>query len=170
MRCDLSLKVCICSSDKFQSLLGFLMRCDIVVWSEFINRERVSIPAGFSDALRPYEIGKRVTAMGQFQSLLGFLMRCDGSSSIVIQFSLRFQSLLGFLMRCDVYQMQESERSYGVSIPAGFSDALRLSESNDLPCSFILFQSLLGFLMRCDIGITRSGDLTHFRFNPCWVF
>ena len=84
----------------------------------------VSIPAGFSDALR-----RRSSSYGSrlimFQSLLGFLMRCDGAAFQMIGFDEVFQSLLGFLMRCD------------------FSDA-KVGPLSDM------FQSLLGFLMRCD--------------------
>ena len=36
----------------FQSLLGFLMRCDRPVNSDLVTYAGVSIPAGFSDALR----------------------------------------------------------------------------------------------------------------------
>ena len=85
----------------------------------------VSIPAGFSDALRPVCATTRAATPVRFQSLLGFLMRCDfmkySNSGCVMQ----FQSLLGFLMRCD--------RTTGLSQPGEG-----------------LFQSLLGFLMRCD--------------------
>ena len=56
-----------------------------------------------------------------------------------------------------------------VSIPAGFSDALRHR------ASFIYmydtkFQSLLGFLMRCDPEIRTAVDAAYDGFNPCWVF
>ena len=37
----------------------------------------VSIPAGFSDALRRYRLPRKGSSMKEFQSLLGFLMRCD---------------------------------------------------------------------------------------------
>ena len=37
----------------------------------------VSIPAGFSDALRLYGAMCAGPVAGGFQSLLGFLMRCD---------------------------------------------------------------------------------------------
>ena len=61
----------------FQSLLGFLMRCDEMV----LRRRRGNT---------------------EFQSLLGFLMRCD----VYVDYDAtdadsEFQSLLGFLMRCD---------------------------------------------------------------------
>ena len=40
-----------------------------------------------------------------------------------------FQSLLGFLMRCDSVVSFHNVRSHAVSIPAGFSDALRLDRT-----------------------------------------
>ena len=41
-----------CAAMKFQSLLGFLMRCDIRSSGGRSLHLRVSIPVGFSDALR----------------------------------------------------------------------------------------------------------------------
>ena len=41
------------SFSAFQSLLGFLMRCDLIYRTPIIIIIIVSIPAGFSDALRP---------------------------------------------------------------------------------------------------------------------
>ncbi len=63
----------------------------------------------------------------QFQSLLGFLMRCDNNKTMKAEYvRMMFQSLLGFLMRCDrTYRLPHGYRGR-VSIPAGFSDALRL--------------------------------------------
>ena len=134
----------------FQSLLGFLMRCDPALL-DVRTWNKVSIPAGFSDALRPTAISGFAFG-GLFQSLLGFLMRCDPPvAALSIPTSVRFQSLLGFLMRCDFrnklcqdylstafqsllgFLMRCDARYAGcstglstVSIPAGFSDALRL--------------------------------------------
>ena len=62
---------------EFQSLLGFLMRCDTFRDSGFVALNEVSIPAGFSDALRHDEAEPHGYASDWFQSLLGFLMRCD---------------------------------------------------------------------------------------------
>ena len=59
-----------------------------------------------------------------FQSLLGFLMRCDFTLVVWINKE-KFQSLLGFLMRCDSNHKHDKNPFYDVSIPAGFSDALR---------------------------------------------
>ena len=101
MRCDNLSTHDYGGDHKFQSLLGFLMRCDlrsvrIVIW-----------------------IAER------FQSLLGFLMRCDEPAAKLCIFGCGFQSLLGFLMRCDSKNGHVvTVRGY-VSIPAGFSDALR---------------------------------------------
>ena len=44
-----------------------------------------------------------------------------------------------------------------VSIPAGFSDALRRDCSEIKLDGVTGFQSLLGFLMRCDPGALSSG-------------
>ena len=71
-------------------------------------------------------------------------------------------------MRCDANVMARVVPLAVVSIPAGFSDALRLEPSLRSGTVF-MFQSLLGFLMRCDS--TESINSYHFnRFNPCWVF
>ena len=77
------------------------MRCDQLL--KKCGREDfwVSIPAGFSDALRP-EFTFFPDALMMFQSLLGFLMRCDDMCINNNRYTYKFQSLLGFLMRCDV--------------------------------------------------------------------
>ena len=126
MRCDVSPLGKFAMSPVFQSLLGFLMRCDCPQSPERTQPIAVSIPAGFSDALRLFLRIRTLPRSGTFQSLLGFLMRCDvifGSSSFPISM---FQSLLGFLMRCDVIDVTFVTKCY------------------------LKFQSLLGFLMRCD--------------------
>ena len=68
--------VCLRKTAMFQSLLGFLMRCDIN------GTEAASYTVSF-------------------QSLLGFLMRCDSLADPTDSQDAAFQSLLGFLMRCD---------------------------------------------------------------------
>ena len=42
----------------------------------------VSIPAGFSDALRHGRMSASKLLLRLFQSLLGFLMRCDSSQRV----------------------------------------------------------------------------------------
>ena len=81
-----------------------------------------------------------------------------------------FQSLLGFLMRCDDGIELWEGSAVAVSIPAGFSDALRHHGfcKFGTPCS--MFQSLLGFLMRCDRRAALVIDVPDRGFNPCWVF
>ena len=105
----------------------------------------VSIPAGFSDALRPHYGVIKEHRIIEFQSLLGFLMRRD-------------IELNGNVLLNDT-----------VSIPAGFSDALRLGCLTLSDPSTTMFQSLLGFLMRCDV-IMPPDMFRCYRFNPCWVF
>ena len=53
MRCDLTLaERYLKMAEQFQSLLGFLMRCDMRSSGRHSPGQLVSIPAGFSDALR----------------------------------------------------------------------------------------------------------------------
>ena len=47
------------------------------------TKRYVSIPVGFSDALRLEETNREVFGRESFQSLLGFLMRCDFKIPIV---------------------------------------------------------------------------------------
>ena len=56
-----------------------------------------------------------------------------------------------------------------VSIPAGFSDALRLKKGDTVTVFLPEFQSLLGFLMRCDLSKGSMRKAMN-GFNPCWVF
>ena len=125
MRCDDGDDSTHWFSNWFQSLLGFLMRCDskneflisyvfeVSIPAGFSNALRpggpsssrhfiqvVSIPAGFSNALR-LDVAESVASADAFQSLLGFLMRCDKTFTIRADTLETFQSLLGFLMRCD---------------------------------------------------------------------
>ena len=86
----------------FQSLLGFPMRCDIPLNDRFEGCEGVSIPIGFSNALRLNETASNGTDTNEFQSLLGFPMRCDDAETGKMPTQTEpFQSLLGFPMRCD---------------------------------------------------------------------
>jgi len=86
----------------------------------------VSIPGGFSGALRRQQCRERSFNHTRFQSLAGFLVHCDIAGIAAY--------LLIFL----------------VSIPGGFSGALRHYPGTawaNLPTSF---QSLAGFLVHCD--------------------
>ena len=49
--------------------------------------------------------------------------------------------------------VKDSPEHQYVSIPAGFSDALRLGPILYVLSPSFMFQSLLGFLMRCDHSI-----------------
>ena len=110
----------------------------------------VSIPAGFSDALRLSGRHRAMADAARFQSLLGFLMRCDETHEKQDSVLPGFQSLLGFLMRCDTLPAAHRCLEDTVSIPAGFSDALRQNAAFTSLMPY-RFQSLMGFLMRCDI-------------------
>ena len=149
------------------------MRCDVESRNQGGTKDKVSIPAGFSDALRPdcglgmYEQDITVSIPAGFSDALRPDYVFDEFGLVV------FQSLLGFLMRCDCLCLIDVQICALVSIPAGFSDALRLNPRHcsatgvvSIPAGFsdalrqgtditdlkleVKFQSLLGFLMRCD--------------------
>ena len=61
----------------------------------------------------------------RFQSLAGFLVRCDSKSLDISINQIQFQSLAGFLVRCDLRRSSCSDPIWIVSIPGGFSCALR---------------------------------------------
>ncbi len=112
----------------FQSLMGFPMRCDYTapnsrdpqdrsfnpLWvfqcaatlpltNGTTLRSRLSIPYGFSNALRLAVDDRKRTMELDFQSLMGFPMRCD--------------------LPLKIFLMQPLH----LSIPYGFSNALRQS-------------------------------------------
>ena len=128
----------------FQSLLGFLMRCDTPVTAILVLRQRVSIPAGFSDALRQRACVCvcRVLAV-----------------SIPAGFSdaLRHHDLI-----------MKAVRQY-VSIPAGFSDALRRCEDMSTGCiNIVSIPAGFSDALRPVVSIEFRGTIEG--FNPCWVF
>ena len=130
----------------FQSLLGFLIRCDIAKGTTRTEYMYVSIPIGFSNTLRHPTRTRCGRDVNQFQSLLGFLIRCDYAIRDLLPVLTLFQSLLGFLIRCDAGWMDTRNcRGDRVSIPIGFSNTLRHS------------------MIRRLIDIIAS-------FNPYWVF
>ena len=106
----------------------------------------VSIPAGFSDALRPYLEGNTPPFTG------------------LVSIPAGFSDALRHRRNCAIFS------SVSVSIPAGFSDALRHIAYATERIAYQEFQSLLGFLMRCDMLSIRGFSVTIISFNPCWVF
>ena len=146
----------ISSTYHFQSLLWFSDALRQLFECISQGEKEVSIPVGFSDALRQ---DMPFSSMGlRFQSLLGFLMPCDGCNrSAQVTPDRQFQSLLGFLMPCDWNGCRRSSKPSGVSIPVGFSDALRPPGWWQLEHDKNTFQSLLGFLMPCDMIVKLYG-------------
>jgi hypothetical protein len=144
---------------------------DYKIYVAIFTQTYVSIPYGFSNALRLTFIYVSVHAKTKFQSLMGFPMRCDprgsGGQNDVVAL---FQSLMGFPMRCDLSLNQVKHIDSIVSIPYGFSNALRLVTVTVVPAAAMLFQSLMGFPMRCDNSIDSSCNGFIYCFNPLWVF
>ena len=79
----------------------------------------------------------------------------------------RFQSLLGFLMRCDEVESSILQYAYTVSIPAGFSDALRPDARFSVHPMYVSIPAGFSDALRHGSAIH---NLAYPRFNPCWVF
>ena len=162
----------------FQSLLGFLIRCNKGALLERDWAIHVSIPIGFSNPLQQGSSSMESGGSTEFQSLLGFLIRCNAVMASIgmhmgpnkfqslLGFLIRcnktnpngldartrvFQSLLGFLIRCNTCGTIPATRTSDVSIPIGFSNPLQPSRRWPGTTPVSRFQSLLGFLIRCNI-------------------
>ena len=129
----------------------------------------VSIPAGFSDALRRVLCDQRVFYL--IVSIpAGFsdaLRRMNISPSVCVL--LMFQSLLGFLMRCDMAMNFSAGEVLEVSIPAGFSDALRLTSTAMNPV-VVKVSIPAGFSDALRPHTLTTSEMPAHSFNPCWVF
>ena len=156
----------------FQSLAGFLGRCDLKYCMAMRPRRlEVSIPGGFSWSLRHCLIHRPKALNKLFQSLAGFLGRCDVSANCRVRLiAVPFQSLAGFLGRCDRSDYIDAAVDVLVSIPGGFSWSLRHWIGEDSPGEGPSFQSLAGFLGRCDAKIEQAIADGKMSFNPWRVF
>ena len=147
------------------------MRCDVLVLSHLLQYWFVSIPIGFSNALRPTAITSFHPGLlicfnpyWVFQCAATTSNRCSWPSC-----STSFQSLLGFPMRCDRFDGRGLNAITSVSIPIGFSNALRQSGI----VALLIFSEVsipIGFSnalrpYRPPLRIPMRGG-----FNPYWVF
>ena len=150
------------------------MRCDTAISTAVAPAATVSIPIGFSNALRlavsrdPLRIGTSFNPYWVFQCAATMWLRLYTQPiyevSIPIGFSNALRRCCCCLVRsnCQVsipigfsnalrhthrYEARDSRRR--VSIPIGFSNALRQYWIYNTRY-FTQFQSLLGFPMRCD--------------------
>ncbi len=144
----------------FQSLSGFLYRCDGGTVPELNSVTVVSIPIGFSLSLRPYLSTTTFSSISLVSIPIGFSLSLRlGQWFIYPESLLKFQSLSGFLYRCDSISGSSSARYSYVSIPIGFSLSLRPTL---IPApvrgAITRFQSLSGFLYRCDTGSATVAD------------
>ena len=79
------------------------MRCDLQNLSSSKMSPKVSIPAGFSDALRPECLSLPALTYPIVVSIpAGFSDALRHIERHAVSWRNEFQSLLGFLMRCDV--------------------------------------------------------------------
>ncbi len=125
---------------------------------------------------------------------MGFPMRCDESPGFILKQSLSFNPLWVFQCAATIYPICLRCANITVSIPYGFSNALRriidiVPDNLDrvsIPYGFSnalrrdcfgcyeqevkMFQSLMGFPMRCDLISQPVGCKRFLSFNPLWVF
>jgi hypothetical protein len=87
--------------EMFQSLSGFLARCDS---HPCMGRHRQK------HCFNPCRVFSLVATMNGIDYQVPYI---------------GFQSLSGFLARCDIMAAQDVNAKYGVSIPVGFSRSLR---------------------------------------------
>ena len=153
MRCDETYFCFQCGAETFQSLAGFLVRCDLGV-ERFMDMKgiQVSIPGGFSCALRlifpskPQQAVIDVSIPGGFSCALRPNMK--GSQGGLIS-GVSIPGGFSCALRLRQCRCEESNLAI-VSIPGGFSCALRLPGSENIMIHWSKFQSLAGFLVRCD--------------------
>ncbi len=133
-------------SARFQSLSGFLGRCNPVA-------------------------DEAVLADDRFQSLSGFLGRCNRISCLGwSRDSPCFNPYRVFSGAATSNHISRVTGSQFVSIPIGFSRALQLVAGDDGDGSSDAFQSLSGFLGRCNHADQRFCRRRKKCFNPYRVF
>ena len=86
----------------FQSLAGFLARCDQTTRQVAKRIKAVSIPGGFSGSLRPVAKKRTLPSRLCFNPWRVFWLVATQCLSAHGQSSQQFQSLAGFLARCDI--------------------------------------------------------------------
>ncbi len=135
----------------FQSLSGFLYRCDIRDGGGVAQQVLVSIPIGFSLSLRR-PCGRRGCSRSRLVSIpIGFSLSLRrGGDQPSRSASFAFQSLSGFLYRCDSSHAPPISMSVLFQSLSGF--LYRCDEViGEHPIHGSRFQSLSGFLYRCDL-------------------
>ena len=173
--------------------MGFPMRCDSVLivrinilpgfnplwvfqcaatrdWVISIPHAEVSIPYGFSNALRRVLFWPLHSLHFYVSIPYGFsnALRRGKSFRLPVKFDVSIP--YGFSNALRPIINGRISNWYSVSIPYGFSNALRHRAygREDLPeCAF---QSLMGFPMRCDLHLFFHPSTGSACFNPLWVF
>ena len=168
-------------NERFQSLSGFQVRCNLLrVSSTYMDRkvsipigfssslqhslcncsdsppDHVSIPIGFSSSLQLGQDHREERDCSEFQSLSGFQVRCNFAPG------LRSSVLLGRFNPYRVFKFvatatsrkATNEPGSPVSIPIGFSSSLQLPKPSGAVPSSLWFQSLSGFQVRCNIYLS----------------
>ena len=138
---------------KFQSLMGFPMRCDIVMSSGHDSSDICFNPLWvFQCAVTRCIVTCLSESGSQFQSLMGFPMRCDLTSSYQMNnLIISFNPLWVFQCAVTIYPCM---LPYVIKICFNplwvFQCAVTLIMVYQITIAQNSFQSLMGFPMRCD--------------------
>ena len=158
-------------TNKFQSLSGFQVHCNVAEPLACVVPNRVSIPIGFSSALQcPPELDVITNRIG-FNPYRVFKCIAILIESRILLFISMFQSLSGFQVHCNhATELLQDVQRCSVSIPIGFSSALQLRHHEWVSIGGFRFQSLSGFQVHCNLFGPSYRQDRCYRFNPYRVF
>ena len=128
----------------------------------------VSIPIGFSNALRLILTGLTAVNTKAFQSLLGFPMRCDAFLMRHLSIMRQVSIPIGFSNALRRTHKPHRHIIINVSIPIGFSNALR-----HVPFTVCIFRGCVSIPIGFSNALRLDTDpfQCHWSsFNPYWVF
>ena len=143
---------------EFQSLAGFLGRCDALTNCSATTALTSFNPWRVFLVVATEQLGHGPDSFMTFQSLAGFLGRCDGRPAYMNYLLQEVSIPGGFSWSLRLLDSSGSSPADAeVSIPGGFSWSLRQRGLKPHRAEYMLFQSLAGFLGRCDplISINR---------------
>ena len=153
----------------FQSLSGFPMSCNSLLYNDRSLFSSVSIPIGFSNELQHIRYVEALIP-DLFQSLSGFPMSCNVTGAGAASLGDMFQSLSGFPMSCNSQSSYELYFSGTFQSLSGFPMSCNRPPGHPGGTGISRFQSLSGFPMSCNSAPLSCLYPPRIGFNPYRVF
>ena len=88
--------------DRFQSLSGFQVRCNVPPIGLQVSRKAVSIPIGFSSSLQQIDVKAACLTSNGFNPYRVFKFVATTELNSILACAGQFQSLSGFQVRCNL--------------------------------------------------------------------